>query len=141
MSDQQKYTDIPDGDNRIEEVKRLHARFCDCTPVWVDIDTGKALSCGKERVLIWWPLVESSGLSMEQSLALFCGLPMRYDRDGDDANDTLLLLGITQVTPDNYADVFAALLRQYEKELWQDNVGKQLLGRIFDGDLEGEGDE
>lgn len=141
MSDQDNYTNSQDSDNRIEEAKRQHARFCKCTPVWIDTDTGPALQCGKEEVLIWWPMVESSTLSTEQSFKLWCALPMYYDSDSDSANIMLLRDGIKSVTPDNFASVYDRLHRLYEKELWQDNVGKQLLGRILSGDLEGEGDE
>ncbi len=118
-----------------EQAKVSHAAHCNCKPVWLKIDTGQALSCGNERVLIWWPTVDLSQLDDNHQAALMVIAPMIYDDDGDGANDRLLKLGFSQVTPDNFSAAAQALKRDYEKSLWQDNVGKQLLGRIFDNDL------
>ena len=116
------------------EVIKQHNQFCDCNPQWKDGEFGPELICQKENVLLWWPHVDVS-LDQEQSFALFCGLPMFYDSDGDTVNDMLLRLGYTEINPDNFSEAYNACRKQFEHELWQDNVGKQLLGRIFEGDL------
>jgi len=118
-----------------DDARTEHARYCNCTPAWLRTDTGQALSCGKEEVLIWWPTVDASQLDDAHRAALFCIAPMLHDDDGDGANNKLLTLGYHQITPANFDDAKKALNQAYEKELWQDNIGKQLLGRLFDDDL------
>lgn len=102
-------------------------------------DIGQGLICAKNGAFIWWPTVEDESLSQDQKLALHCFLPMHYDEDGDSASFNLLEMGYTEITPDNFDEAYKDLRRRYEKQLWSDNVGKQLLGRLLDGDLEGDG--
>lgn len=115
-----------------DDAKVSHAKHCDCTPVWKQTDTGQALSCGNDAALIWWPMVDTSQLSDAQAAALLIVAPMVYDDDGDGANYLLLKLGYHQITPDNFDEAKKALRRAYEKLLWEDNVGKQLLMQVFD---------
>jgi hypothetical protein len=121
-----------------DQARESHRQHCRCKPYWKETDTGQALACGQDHALIWWPTVDASQLSMAQSAALFVVGPMQYDSDGDTANDMLLKLGYNAITPDNLDSAIRDLKHAFERELWQDNVGKQLLGRLFDGDLGGE---
>jgi hypothetical protein len=120
--------------NEVKEAIKRHNRFCNCTPQWRQGEFGQELVCQKEGTLLWWPVVKSS-LSDSESLALFCVLPMRYDSDGDSVNLMLLRLGYTEINSENFQEAYNAIVRQFEHELWQDNVGKQLLGRLLDSDL------
>lgn len=121
-----------------DDARESHAKYCPCTPVWKQTDTGQALACGDDGAFIWWPTVDASQLTPVQQIALFVAGPMSYDSDGDHANDLLIGLGFHQITPENFDEARKALKGEYEQLLWQENVGKQLLGRLMDGDLEGD---
>lgn len=122
-----------------EDLAKSHRRYCDCTPIWEEGEFGRQLVCGHERSLIWWPTPDTDTLSQEQDHALFIGLAMFYDADGETVGNTLLKLGYSTVTPANFDEAYRAVRRQFEHELWQDNLGKQLLGRLLDDDLAGDG--
>lgn len=117
----------------VDEVIKNHKRWCNCTPKWEAGEFGEELVCQNERSLLWWPMVEHS-LSQAQSFALFYSLPMYYDSDGDSVNNMLLKLGYKTIDSTNFQEAYNAILKQFEHELWQDNVGKQLLGRVLDND-------
>lgn len=69
---------------------------------------------------------------------LFCFLPMMYDSDGPTVIE-YLEEDFGPVTPDNIDDAIIYVRRRFERDLWQDNVGKQLLQQLDDDDaLEGE---
>ena len=126
------------NDPKIEQIISDHNRFCGCDPEWSQGKWGLELKCSADGSLLWWPTPDLSGLTNEQKLVLTLGLPMKYDVDAKDIDEYLFDGGFVTVTPDNFTEAVQYVTRQLEKALWEDNVAKQLLGRLVDGDLAGD---
>lgn len=125
------------SDPKIKRIISSHNQFCDCKPQWVQGKHGPELKCS-DGSLLWWPTPDLSGLDEDQKLSLTLGLPMKYDVDAEDIEEYLFECGFAVVTPENFNEAFEHVVRQLEHDLWQDNVAKQLLGRLADGDLTGD---
>lgn len=74
----------------------------------------------------------------DKSFFLFCFLPMQYDTDSVAIDHILEEAGFGDVTEANIDQAIKVCRRGLEKALWEDNVAKQLLGRLLDGDLDGD---
>lgn len=64
----------------------------------------------------------------EKESYLYNILPRGYDGDSTDVD--AYLEGFGEVTSDNIDEAIRVVGRQFEHDLWQDNVGKQLLGQL-----------
>jgi len=122
----------------LNEILQNHQYFCKCEPIWIEGKHGQELKCAKEDVWLWWPIPELTDLTDVQRMSLSIGLPMMYDTDGDDIYTMLMDGGYNQINATNFSEAYKYCVSQLEKALWEDNVGKQLLGRIFNNDLQGE---
>lgn len=70
-------------------------------------------------------------LDIEHELALIGCSAMYYDVDGDYIHHILEDAGFTVVDMNNFQQALKTVKQQLEHELWQDNVGKQILGDII----------
>lgn len=70
-------------------------------------------------------------LTTSQQMALMVVPAMYYDVDGDYIMSILVEAGIVEVNPVNLTEALGIIRRKLEQELWQDNVGKQILGDIL----------
>lgn len=73
----------------------------------------------------------------EKKSFLWIAVPIKYNGDGDEVHFYLTEWG-QAVTPENIDQAIDYVIKRFERDLWQDNVAKQLLGRLAADDLEGE---
>lgn len=78
----------------------------------------------------------SNSTCSQREFWLYNVLPRQYD--GDSADVDAILSEFGPVTAGNIDEAIQVCVRNFERDLWQDNLGKQLLGRLADDDLEGE---